>query len=229
MSRCQTTKVRCLCLTDSVLKLTVGIATDPGFDPVEAARNERKARKLKNESQRLKNLSRQLKASSSAKSAPPAPTAPSGLAALESSSATAAADRKAAISRQISTTKTSTASLGRFDRTLDKEDKVVAKQRGTKRKFEPNEMGADKEREGAIKILKSLDVGPSSKGSSSKKASSDGLVNARKAIRSVSKGKGAAAIAGKDGSRSSSSASRGGGNGSRGRGGSRGGGNRGKR
>ena len=79
-------------------------AADPNFDPVAASKEDRKARKLKNESQRLKNLQRAAATEASNKSAAPAKNA---LAEREI--------RKKVIERELKITKTSTASMGKFD------------------------------------------------------------------------------------------------------------------
>ena len=77
--------------------------TDVDYDPSKAARDERKARVAKNERQRLQNLAR---------------------------GAANTADRKTQIDRTLAVTRTSTASMGRFDRTLEGEKKL----KGVKRK-----------------------------------------------------------------------------------------------
>ena len=75
-----------------------------------ASREERKARKLKNEGQRLKNLQR-----AAANEATPVKTASSNNAEREV--------RKKIIERELKITKTSTASLGKFDDKLKGETK----------------------------------------------------------------------------------------------------------
>ena len=87
--------------------------TDVDFDPSKKARDERKARVAKNERQHEKNLARAQQQTASV-SAPPPPTA----------------QRKREIDRTLATTRTSTASLGRFDRKLEGEKKL----KGVKRK-----------------------------------------------------------------------------------------------
>lgn len=93
------------------------MVVDPNFDPVQASREERKARKLKNEGQRLKNLQR--------------------AAALEAPKATGPANmlaereiRKKVIERELKITKTSTASMGKFDA----QGKGEQKEKNVKRK-----------------------------------------------------------------------------------------------
>jgi regulator of ribosome biosynthesis len=89
------------------------------YDPVSEDRKERKERKLKNDQQRLKNAARasqQLQSKDgAARSAP---------------SASDRTERRAALDRQLLTTKSSTASRGKFDKTLEGEPKS----KGLKRK-----------------------------------------------------------------------------------------------
>lgn len=82
-----------------------------------AAREDRKARKLKNEGQRLKNLQR-----AAANASTQVKTAASGLAERET--------RKKVIERELKITKTSTASMGKFDEKL----KGEVKEKNIKRK-----------------------------------------------------------------------------------------------
>ena len=79
------------------------------YDPAKAARDERKARVAKNEKQHQQNLARGAQASGASSSN---------------------ADRKRQIDRTLAVTRTSTASLGKFDRALDGEKKL----KGVKRK-----------------------------------------------------------------------------------------------
>lgn len=183
---------------------------DPLFDPVQAAKGERKARKLKNEQQHLKNVQRATAASlrqgSSNIKTPSAnkstPAVPSGLAALEATSG-APPGRKAALESQLQRTRSATASLGRFDKTLSADDEKLARKAGNKkRKFESNsELAAGTERDHNMKLLKTLgrddkqaalrrhDKGSKGQGDAE-------LVNSRKAIRHASRGQGAAALTG---------------------------------
>ncbi|KAF7981697.1 hypothetical protein HWV62_32266 [Athelia sp. TMB] len=82
---------------------------DVDFDPVKAARDERKGRVAKNEKQRLGNIAR---------AAPRERDV-----------------RKKEIDTTLATTRISTASMGKFDKKLEGEKKM----RGIKRKFEPTE------------------------------------------------------------------------------------------
>ena len=85
---------------------------DADFDPSKEARAARKERVAKNDRQRLQNLAQTQKER-------PAATATG-----------AHVDRKREIDRTLATTRTSTASMGKFDRVLDGEKKL----RGVKRK-----------------------------------------------------------------------------------------------
>ncbi|OCH95939.1 RRS1-domain-containing protein [Obba rivulosa] len=149
---------------------------DINHDPSKVARDERKARITKNEKQRLGNLAR---AQGTSSSAAPAPLA----------------ERKKELDRTLAVTRKSTASMGKFDRTLEGEKKP----KGIKRKFDPAEVSATKETSHNLAILSKLDKEPVTK--KAKKSSADGppggdnVLNVRKAIRSASKGKGSAALA----------------------------------
>ena len=86
----------------------IHVLPDVDYDPAKAARDERKARVAKNEKQRLANLTRAAGSSSS--------------------------DRKRDIDRTLAVTRTSTASLGKFDRKLEGEKPL----KGVKRKVSLN-------------------------------------------------------------------------------------------
>lgn len=91
--------------------------SDPNFDPVAAAKQDRKARSLKNESQRLRNLQRA--ASNAATQA------------SEKEKRSSARDqKKVELDRALKTTKKSTASVGKFDDKL----KGETKEKNVKRK-----------------------------------------------------------------------------------------------
>nr|VWP01800.1 AHL receptor (Quorum sensing LuxR family sensor regulator) [Ganoderma boninense] len=140
---------------------------DVDFDPAKASRDERKARVAKNEKQHQANLARQ-----GASSGP--------------------SDRKREIDRTLAVTRTSTASLGKFDRKLEGEKPL----KGVKRKFEPTEISASQEKSQNLAILSNLSKEPTTKKSKKSSESSGGeVLNVRKAIRTVSKGKGSAALA----------------------------------
>ncbi|KAI0638437.1 ribosome biogenesis regulatory protein-domain-containing protein [Trametes polyzona] len=153
---------------------------DVDYDPSKVARDERKARIAKNERQHQQNLARAAQASGSA---PPA--------------ASSSSQRKKEIDRTLAVTRTSTASMGKFDRKLEGEKKL----KGMKRKFEPTEMPAESEKSHNLAILAKLDKEPVAKKSkkSSQESGGSDVLNVRKAIRSASKGKGSAALARKSG------------------------------
>ena len=171
-------------------RLNASSTTDVDYDPAKAARDERKARMAKNERQHQQNLAR---------------------AALGSGAATTStADKKRQIDRTLAVTRTSTASMGRFDRTLEGEKKL----KGVKRKvcfgavfmrlrpvdrpgyqFDPTEISADREKSHNLDIISKLDKGPTVKKAKRSESGGDDVLNVRKAIRSASKGKGSAALA----------------------------------
>ncbi|EED78367.1 predicted protein [Postia placenta Mad-698-R] len=142
---------------------------DVDHDPAKAARDARKEKMAKNERQHQQNLARAQGASASAT----APAPPQ--------------ERKKQIDRTLATTRSSTASMGKFDRKLEGEKKL----KGVKRKFDPTEVSASNEKSHNLAILQGLDRGPTAKKS---RSSGDDVLNVRKAIRVASKGKGSAAL-----------------------------------
>jgi regulator of ribosome biosynthesis len=87
--------------------------SDVGYDPSKEARAARKAHMAKNEQQHLKNLARSQRGQASTATAPGA-----------------LSERKGVIERTLAMTRASTASMGKFDRTLEGEKKP----RGVKHK-----------------------------------------------------------------------------------------------
>ncbi|KAF8914252.1 ribosome biogenesis regulatory protein-domain-containing protein [Gymnopilus junonius] len=88
------------------------------------------------------------------------------------------------IDRTLAVTRTSTASMGKFDKRLEGEKKL----RGIKRKFDPNEGSIEQEKNSSLALLAKMDsdkrkmrTGPRAE---------EGDVNVRKAVRFASKGKG---------------------------------------
>ncbi|KAG0657724.1 Rhodanese- sulfurtransferase [Rhodotorula mucilaginosa] len=167
---------------------------DPNFDPVAAARNERKARSLKNEGQRLQNLQRA--AQQAAKQT------------QDSTAKNAQRDqRKREVEQVLKATKKSTASLGKFDDKL----KGEGREKHVKRKFDANEVSASEERQKALSILTSIGATPSNKrtrvsdDAPNARQETKGLVNERKAIKKLTGGRGALSLeqqkGGKKGSR----------------------------
>ncbi|KIK96067.1 hypothetical protein PAXRUDRAFT_139324 [Paxillus rubicundulus Ve08.2h10] len=148
------------------------------FDPVQATRNARKARVAKNERQKLQNIAR-------------------SQAVREERS-----ERKIEIERTLASTRTSTASMGRFDKKLEGDKKM----RGVKRKFDPTEASAEQEKQASLALLSKLDGEAKRR---SKDTGGDNVLNVRKAIRSVSRGKGGVAL-GRDAGRGGAKGKRGG-------------------
>jgi len=114
--------------------------------------------------------------------------------------------RKKEVEGLLVATKKSTASLGKFDKKFANEPKV----KGLKRKFEPTEQSAKVERKSQLAIVEQLAKNPTAfkekvakkqKKSSSKASvqqdpdqNTKGLVNTRKAIRTLTAGRGATAL-----------------------------------
>ncbi|KAG9101360.1 Rhodanese- sulfurtransferase [Ceratobasidium sp. 370] len=146
------------------------------YDPALEARKERKARVAKNEKQREKNLSN-----------------------AAASGQHERGEAKAKLSRTLAVTRTSTASMGRFDKKLDGDTKL----RGVKRQFAPNEAPVEAEKKSSLDIIKKLERDPpkskrartDAEAEESARSGRDGLVNVRKAIRHASKGAGGVALA----------------------------------
>jgi len=147
------------------------------FDPRKVARDERKAKMAKNERQQQQNLAR----AQSEQGAAASSSAPSGRE-LQS-------HRKTEIGRTLAVTRTSTASMGRFDKKLDGEKKL----KGVKRKFDPAEVSASSEKSNNLAILSKLDREPQAKKSKRSDPSSE-VLNVRKAVRSATRGAGGAAL-----------------------------------
>ena len=109
--------------------------------------------------------------------------------------------------------------MGKYDRRLEGEAATIGRERGQKRKFDSNERSAADERERGLDTLSRLGKGGpppvAAKRAKPSNTTSDG-VNVRKAIRSVSRGGGSAALAGRG---RGGGGGRGRGSGGRGRGG----------
>jgi len=147
---------------------------DVDFDPSKAARDKRKDKMAKNEKQHQQNVARAAKDSGASTSQP------NGL--VEQSK------RKREIDRTLATTRTATASMGKFDKKLDGEKKL----KGVKRRFDPTEVPAERETSNNLAILSKLDREPAARRS---KYSADQVLNVRKAVRHASKGQGSVALA----------------------------------
>ncbi|KAG9317835.1 ribosome biogenesis regulatory protein-domain-containing protein [Chiua virens] len=111
--------------------------------------------------------------------------------------------RKVDIDRTLASTRISTASMGKFDKKLEGDKKM----RGLKRKFDPTEASVEQEKQTSLAILSKL--GSESKRARTEKGGDD-VVNVRKAIRVVSKGKGGVALGRETAGSSSSKRKRGG-------------------
>ncbi|KAI9431900.1 ribosome biogenesis regulatory protein-domain-containing protein [Lactarius indigo] len=152
---------------------------DADYDPPKEARVARKERMAKNERQRLQNVAR-------AQQGPMTTTTTTGT----------QVDHKRYIDRTLATTRTSAASMGKFDRALDGKKKL--------RGFDPIEKSVDAEKNANMALIKQIGNGAS--GSSSEKSKRDGgggagdVVNVRKEMRFASGRQGAAALVRKSGS-----------------------------
>ncbi|CCM00439.1 uncharacterized protein FIBRA_02471 [Fibroporia radiculosa] len=134
---------------------------DADYDPAKIARGARKEKMAKNERQHQQNLVR-------------------AQAANMNSSTSDRFEHKKGIDRTLATARTSTASMGRFDRTLDGEKRL----KGLKRKFSAAEVSATAEKSQNLAILKNLDREPIMKKAKSSKEAGGDVLNIRKAIRS---------------------------------------------
>lgn len=148
---------------------------DADYDLAKEARVKRKERIAKNERQQMQNATQAAGAGTGT--------------------------RKRDIDRTLAMTRTSTASMGKFDRVLDGEKKL----HGVKRKFDPIEKPVDAERSANMALIKQIGNGGSSAKKLRREAGGDGagtgdVVNVRKAVRFASGGQGAAALARKSSS-----------------------------
>ncbi|KIR58364.1 hypothetical protein I314_05606 [Cryptococcus bacillisporus CA1873] len=136
------------------------------MDPAKTARGERKARIAKNTKQNTANLA----------------AASASVTAARATAAAERAARKDELNRNMLISKTSTASLGKFDNKIQGEPKA----RGMKRKFDANvpegNGGEGTEKERQMAVLKRVERGETKK---SKKGGEgvDGGLNVRKALR----------------------------------------------
>jgi len=151
---------------------------DVDHDPSKEARTARKAHVAKNERQRLQNLAR-------SQQGPAAGT-----------NARIHAERKKEIDHTLSTTRASTASMGKFDRMLEGEKKL----RGVKRKFDPIEKSVQSEKSANLALIKKIESGHRSSKKVKQDAVGEGIgvgnvLNVRKAVRFAFGGHGAVALA----------------------------------
>jgi regulator of ribosome biosynthesis len=171
--------------SDLALKIRLLCFADVNYDPVKAARDERKSRVAKNERQRLQNAAR--------------------------AQPNEREERKHEIEKTLASTRASTASMGKFDKKLDGEKKL----RGVKRKvisnrpntllltftknfflkFEPTEAPLEQEKKASLALLSKMDSDArKTKKDHGATAETDEVLNVRKAMRFASKGRGGAAL-----------------------------------
>ncbi|KAK1921142.1 ribosome biogenesis-related protein [Papiliotrema laurentii] len=142
---------------------------DADHDPAATARKERKARIAKNEAQHAANVAHAAARASSSSDA----------SSSQAAKASAREQRKKELERGLLVSKTSTASLGRFDKKIEGEPKV----KGVKRKFENNIAagGWGEEKGKALDVLKSVESGERKKTKGTQQE--EGGVSHRKAVR----------------------------------------------
>ncbi|PWN36118.1 RRS1-domain-containing protein [Meira miltonrushii] len=166
---------------------------DDDYNPVSALKKQRKERSLHNKGQQLKNATRanaevqkkEGKSSSDLQSKP----------LVRANGEKKRADREQQMAKldvDVLRSRGSTASMGRFDKTLEGEQK----EKGIKRKFEANEVDASKERASHMALLNKMTNGTLA---ASKRNGDKDLVNVRKAVRFASDGKGSRVLAGDKG------------------------------
>ncbi|KAJ3800888.1 RRS1-domain-containing protein [Lentinula aff. detonsa] len=167
----------------------VPMNADIDFDPKKAARDERRARVAKNTKQHEANVAKAQKAGTSA-----------------TSSNTEREAHKKELERTLATSRTSTASMGKFDRKLDGEKKL----KGVKRKFNATEGSVSAEAKASLDVLSKMNSDarksriteaqrPSKKSRTSQSAGEAkdpeaSVLNVRKAVRFASKGRGGVAL-----------------------------------
>lgn len=137
---------------------------DDDYRPDKAAQRKRKDAKLRNEAQRQRNIAR---------NAPAQAAAPSEL----GSGVAPRAQKRARLEAQLHRAQTSTASMGRFDKSLEGE----AKPKGQRRTFQPNEIDPGRERAANLALL-------------AKVGGAGADVNMRKAIKYASDSQGSKAL-----------------------------------
>ncbi|GFZ44455.1 hypothetical protein JCM24511_02177 [Saitozyma sp. JCM 24511] len=160
---------------------------DADQDPAMTARKARKDRIAKNERQHARNLADA--ASAAAASGPfkvdgagpskSKSTSAGGSSISQAAKASLRAVRKAELERSMLVSKTSTASLGKFDKVIEGEPRA----KGVKRKFEANEdVQGEKDRQ--LQLLKGVERGEGKKAKGKKGGEGEeGGLNVRKAVR----------------------------------------------
>lgn len=150
---------------------------DGAVDPRATARAERKARVAKNERQHARNVAE-------AAAGGPSPLSalnrkPQSADASQGEKKTARTVRKAELERSMLVSKTSTASLGRFDNKIEGEPRA----KGIKRKFESTVGDFKAEKDSAMTLLGKIGVAEGKKAPKKGGSGVAGGVNVRKAIR----------------------------------------------
>lgn len=173
------------------------------MDPAKTAKKERLAKKTKNDQQHRANLARAASASTSASSrAGKNASGGGGLGdanAAKLARAAAREKRKAQLEAEVLRSRASTASMGRFDKTLDGEQKP----KGIKRKFDPNEKNSATERTNNLALLNQLGTSAMRKKAATTPGQGDAqLLNTRKAVQFATNGHGVTSLASKPGKRS---------------------------
>lgn len=170
------------------------------MDPAKTAKKERLAKQAKNEKQRLGNLARAA-ASTAAASSSSLSAQKGGLGdanAAKLARAAAREKRKAELEADVLRSRASTASMGRFDKTLKGEQK----QKGLKRKFDPNEKDTTAERANNLALLNKLGTSAMRKKAANTAGQGDAdLVNTRKAVQFATGGHGVTSMKGGSGKR----------------------------
>ncbi|SPO32766.1 related to RRS1 - regulator of ribosome biogenesis [Ustilago trichophora] len=174
------------------------------MDPAKTAKKERLAKQAKNEKQRLGNLARAAASSAAASSSSASKNGAGGglgdANAAKLARAAAREKRKAELEADVLRSRASTASMGKFDKTLKGEQK----QKGIKRKFDPNEKDTSAERANNLALLNKLGTSAMRKKANSANSVGQGdadLVNTRKAVQFATGGHGVTSMGGKGGKR----------------------------
>ncbi|ETS60582.1 hypothetical protein PaG_05434 [Moesziomyces aphidis] len=160
------------------------------LDPAKTAKKDRLAKQAKNESQHQKNVARAAAASASAT----ASSSKGGLGDANAAKLARAAQRerrKAELEADVLRSRASTASMGRFDKTLKGESKA----KGIKRKFDANEKDAAAERENNLALLNKLGTSSMRKRANAPGQGDAQLVNSRKAVHFATNGHGVTSMA----------------------------------
>lgn len=181
---------------------------DDDFNPVADLKKQRKERSLHNKAQQLKNIARanaqEQKASEKSRSTGLQSNALGSIRTTTPGAARKQEERERQMSKldaDVRRSRSSTASMGRFDRKLDGEQK----ERGLKRKFDANEVDASQERASHMALLTKMKKGTET---ANKRSGDKGLVNARKAVRFASQGKGSAVLVGSSAGKAKGKASK---------------------